>query len=95
MTLLIVDGIKIDTANWIDANVDRFRDQNEPLGTRRKRLAKEIADYQTSLQNYGTTRPHDPSGEAHTKAYIDQLERLDKELAEEWKEKVKGSIKRD
>jgi hypothetical protein len=71
------------------------QDQGEALGIRRKRLSREIDDYKASLHNYGTQRPHDPPGEAHTKAYLAVLERLDKELADEWKQKVEGLNPKD
>jgi len=90
MSIVIVDGIEIDTTIWIDAHIAGFKHQNEYLGTRRKRLSKEIADYKVVLHNYGTERPHDPHGEAHTKAYLEELERLDEELADEWQQKIEG-----
>jgi hypothetical protein len=90
MTILIVDGIKIDTTIKIDALVASFKDQGEAIGARRRRLSNEIANYKADLQNFGTTRPRDPYGEAHTKASINEMERLQEELAEEWQKKVEG-----
>jgi hypothetical protein len=87
MSIVIVDGIEIDTTNWIDANVARFKKENDHLGERRKLLSKEIATRKVDLQNFD---PRDAHGQAHLKAYIQKLERLDKELAHEWEQKVKG-----
>ena len=87
MALVVVDGIEIDTANWIDAHIAKFKDQNEPLGTRGKLLSKEIAMRKSDLRNFNA---HDPQGRAHLKAYLQELERLDKELTDEWEQKVKG-----
>ena len=59
MTMLIVDGIRIDTTIWIDAHVAKFKDSSIPWAFRRHELVKEIADYQVVLRNFGTTIPHD------------------------------------
>jgi hypothetical protein len=91
MTVVIVDGIKIDTTIWIDSQIARFQDQSKAIGIRRKSLSKEIARSKAALQERKTTIPRDIPGEAHAKAYIGQLERLDKELADEWERKVKES----
>jgi hypothetical protein len=93
MTIVTVDGIQIDTTNWIDANIARFEDQNEYVGTRRKHLSKEIAIRKSDLQKFDTG---DAQGQAHLKAYIQALERLDKKLADEWEQKIKDvTEKRD
>lgn len=83
MTMLIVDGIRIDTTIWIDAHVAKFKDSSIPWAFRRHELVKEIADYQVVLRNFGTTIPHDVPGEAHTKAYLMALEQADKALMNE------------
>jgi len=87
MTIVIVDGIEIDTTNWIDANLAQFKNQNEHLGKRRKLLSKEIATRKVDLQNFDS---RDTQGQAHLKAYIQELEQLNRELADEWEQKVKG-----
>jgi len=91
MTIVIVDGIEIDTTNWIDANLAQFKNQNEHLGKRRKLLSKEIATRKVDLQNFDS---RDTQGQAHLKAYIQELEQLDKELTDEWEQKVKGATGR-
>lgn len=48
---MIVDGIKIDTTLWIDPQTARFRDQSEPLNTRRKKLSKEIVRAKAELKD--------------------------------------------
>jgi hypothetical protein len=88
MTIVIVDGIEIDTTNWIDANIAKFKDQNEHLGNRRNLLSKEIDMRKADLKKFD---PLDARGQAHLKAYIQELERLDKELMDEWERKVKGA----
>jgi hypothetical protein len=59
---------------------------------RSSKLAKEIADYQRVLENYGKQVPPDTYGEAHVKGYLQELERAEKELADEWNQKVKKAI---
>jgi seryl-tRNA synthetase len=86
---LIVDGIKIDTTIWIDSQIARFQDQSEAIGIRRKSLSKEIARSKAELQEQQTAIPRDIHGEAHAKAYIGELERLERELTDEWERKVK------
>jgi len=87
MAIVILDGIRIDTTIWIDAHIAAFKDQNEPLGTRSTLLSKEIAMRKSDLQKFNA---HDSQGQAHLKAYIQELERVAKELAREWEQKVKG-----
>jgi hypothetical protein len=87
MTIVIIDGIEIDTANWIDANVARFKNENEHLGERQALVLKEIEMRKSDLQVFN---PGDLRGQAHLKAYIQMLEQLDKDLAGEWARKVKG-----
>ncbi len=83
MTMLTVDGIKIDTTNWIDAHVAKFKDRSVPWAFRRHELLREIADFQQVLRDFGTKVPHDVPGEAHTKAYLMALEQADKALMKE------------
>ena len=90
MAELTVDGIKIDTTIWIDSQIARFQDQSKAIGIRRKSLSKEITRSKAELQERETTIPRDTHGEAHAKAYIGELERLEKELTDEWERKVKG-----
>lgn len=87
MTIVTVDGIEIDTTNWIDANIAKFKEKNKHLGERRRLLSKEIDTRRADLQCFDTG---DPRGRAHLKAYIQELERLDKDLGDEWERKVKG-----
>lgn len=89
MTIVIMDGIEIDTTDWIDASIAKFKKNNEHLGKQRKLLSKEIDTRKADLQRFDAG---DPRGRAHLKTYIQELERLDKDLADEWERKVKGVI---
>jgi hypothetical protein len=89
MAVVVVDGIEIDTTTWIDEHVARFKDQGDSLGARSSKLATEIANYRRVLENYGKQIPRDAYGEAHVKGYLQELERAEKELANEWNQKVK------
>jgi len=90
MAIVIVDGIKIDTTLWIDPQTARFRDQSEPLNTRRKKLSKEIVRAKAERKDGERKNPRDIHFEAHAKAYLGELERIEKELADEWEQKVKS-----
>ena len=92
MTVLIVDGIEVDTTTWIDEQVARFRSQSESLVTRCSKLSNEIAQHRRIVESYEKQHPRDAFGEAHAKVYLRELVQLEKELAEEWNKKAKSVI---